>query len=109
MDRNHKKTSKSGIVNLWSEEEVNVLSDMYKANMSYDDIGHALGKSWGAIKSQVAKQRKTRLADFPLRSKDTIVRVVTPPEDSLFDMAWHGTVPFGHWSITKAWGGKKTA
>ena len=105
MDRNHKLAGRVKAPN-WTEEEVAILVTMYNENMSYDDIGHRLNKTWGAVKNAVAKRRRKGFTDLPYRNKDKVIRTYEEEfglKTSLFDRAWQGAVPFGHWSITKPW------
>lgn len=87
----------------WPEELTNTMLEMYFRGETNQAISEAIGKSECSVKQQLSKIRKER--SLPYRDVKQIVanRGKCNKKLSAFDKAWHGSVPCGHWMITKPW------
>lgn len=82
----------------WTEQERSTFSEMWNSGMTRYEISQELGKSPNAIKMYVQRHRD----ELELEKRKTLGgRGKTTNRE--FDRKWHGTVPFGHWTITKSW------
>lgn len=84
----------------WTQKEINTLVDMWSNGDTISDIANKLKKKRSAI-AQYAHRNREKLG---LGYRQTVARA--RPKNTSFEQQWHGSVPFGHWTITKAWGKK---
>lgn len=88
----------------WTQEEIETTVKMYKEHKTNYEIGCAIGKTGDAVKTKLGKLRKQ--FDLAPRSQALLKKgnKSSPPEGvSPFERDWKGSVPFGHWMITKPW------
>lgn len=87
----------------WPEELTQKMLDMYFNGDSNQAIADEIGKSLASVKQALSKVRKER--NLPHRDIKQIIanRGTCNKRMSEFDKAWHGSVPCGHWMITKPW------
>lgn len=97
--------SKRGGYNLpWSKEEIETTIEMYNDHKTNHEIGLAIGKTGDAVKTKLGKLRKQfglapRNQSLLRRgAKSAVPKGMTP-----FERDWQGSVPCGHWMITKPW------
>lgn len=84
----------------WPDEHITILRKMLRDGASSHQIGEVLGRKASSIRKYV-NNNKDRLG-LILPPKQGRNRV----NQSQFDKEWYGSVPFGHWAITKPWGKK---
>lgn len=82
---------------LWNSEREARLIELWEQDVTAEKIGKELGVTKRSVQRHVAKYRD-RLGLQPRFGKFTPGR---PPVE--FDKQWRGSVPFGHWAITKPW------
>jgi len=88
----------------WTEEEIETTIRMYKESKTNYEIGCAIGKTGDAVKTKLGKLRKQ--FNLAPRSQSLLKkgnRRRPPKGMTSFDRDWQGSVPFGHWMITKPW------
>lgn len=88
----------------WTKEEIETTVKMYKEHKTNFEIGIAIGKTQDAVKTKLSKLRKQ--FDLPTRDQSLLrkgSKADLPMGMSAFDRDWQGSVPFGHWLITKPW------
>jgi hypothetical protein len=86
----------------WTEEHQKTLVNLWEADVKADLIGEALGINATTVRTYVKRNRE-RLGLEPRKThweKDVPRSVYS----TSFDKMWHGTIPCGHWMITKKWG-----
>lgn len=85
----------------WTEEQVSTLRTMIAAGKSSREIGLAVGKTSSAVRRVVAIHKENlQLIRPPIRGRPRDDERFNKTE---FDKAWYGSVPYLHWTITKAW------
>ena len=85
----------------WTKKEITSLVDMWRNGDSIADIANKLKKKRSAV-AQYAHRNREKLG---LGHRQVVVqakRKQKPP----FEQQWAGSVPLGHWTITKAWSKK---
>jgi len=88
----------------WTQEEIETTVKMYKEHKTNHEIGCAIGKTGDAVKTKLGKLRKQ--FDLAPRSQALLKKgnKKGPPKGvSPFERDWQGSVPCGHWMITKPW------
>lgn len=86
----------------WTYEQKRVLIEMWKDNQSPTVIGAVIGKSRNSVSNYVRKY-KDQLG-LQTRPKNFYVGELNIQRRTGLDKEWLGSVPFGHWSVTKPWG-----
>ena len=98
-------SKRSGGYNVpWTKEEIETTVKMYKEHKTNSEIGVAIGKTQDAVKTKLGKLRKQ--FDLAPRNQSLLrkgSKADLPKGMSAFDRDWHGSVPCGHWMITKPW------
>ena len=84
----------------WKQEEIDILVTMWHQGETAADIARKLNRKRSSI-LQYAHRNREKLG---LGYRQTVARA--RPKNTSFEQQWHGSVPFGHWTITKAWGKK---
>jgi hypothetical protein len=88
----------------WTEEEIETTIRMYKDHKTNFEIGSVIGKTPDAVKTKLGKLRKQ--FNLPPRDQSLLrkgTKADVPQGMTAFDRDWKGSVPFGHWTITKSW------
>jgi len=84
--------------NAWEQEDIDKLVELRNSGVSMPKIAEELGKTHSSVKMYVQRNGKALglrpALDFKPRAKS---------QNTAFDKEWYGTVPFGHWLITKPW------
>lgn len=78
----------------WPTEDINKLRSLKRQGAPMTDISKELGRSRQAISSFCRRYAETYNIPFDRRKAN---------HKTDFEREWYGSVPFGHWSITKAW------
>ena len=91
-DREERNTKK-----LWTPEREERLVELWQQDVTAEAIGIELGVTKRSVQRHVAKYRD-RLGLLPRHGRFQAGR----PQKQ-FDKEWYGSVPYGHWSITKPW------
>jgi len=82
----------------WSKDEQRLLVELWNEDLSTKKIAEGLGKSFSSVKMYIQRHRKELGLDRRLVKK---ARASSGRPE--FDKEWYGSVPYLHWSITKAW------
>lgn len=85
----------------WTQKEIKTLVDMWSNGDTISDIANKLKKKRSAI-AQYAHRNREKLA---LERRMPIVQAKRKHKQP-FEQQWLGSVPFGHWTITKSWSKK---
>ena len=87
----------------WTKEEIETTIKLYKESKTNFEIGSAIGKTPDAVKTKLGKLRKQ--FDLPPRDQSILRKTnkANPLGLTPFERDWKGTVPLGHWMITKPW------
>jgi len=88
----------------WTQEEIETTVRMYKENKTNLEIGIEIGKTGDAVKTKLGKLRKQ--FDLAPRNQSLLRRgtkSAVPKGMTPFERDWQGSVPCGHWMITKPW------
>jgi len=88
-------------VRRWSQEQIDTLVEMSLAGYEHVDIGKAIDKNPSAIRNYLMHNRKK--LGIPPRKVRVRTNSARSKQGSEFDKEWFGSVPYLHWSITKAW------
>lgn len=89
----------------WDQKDLDKLVEMYLEGKTNSQICLTLKKTEGAVKCKIQKVKKVlNLPDRSSISGYKSTPVGQSQLNSAFDRAWQGSVPFGHWTITKPWG-----
>lgn len=83
---------------LWKQEEIDKLVELRNSGVSMPKIAEELGKTHSSVKMYVQRNGKA-LGLRPASDFKAPAKSQTPT----FDKEWYGSVPFGHWLITKPW------
>lgn len=86
---------------VWTEAEEQKLTHLWNNGMSVRLIGIELGKTGASIK--MYRQRHGDRLGLITRTALGIRKTEHANYSDSFEKAWNGCVPFGHWTITKAW------
>ena len=84
----------------WKPEEIDTLVTMWHQGETTADIAKKLNRKRSSI-LQYAHRNRDKLG---LGRRQVVVKA--KPKNLSFEQQWYGSVPFGHWTITKAWGKK---
>lgn len=80
----------------YSDENIKVMTEMWREGKTAIEIGEVIGKSEHSVRMFMKRNRSKY--DFEKRQQGN------PTYDmDKFEKAWYGSVPFGHWMITKPW------
>ena len=85
----------------WSDEQVDTCVDMWREGHSSVEIGDSIGKDKSHVRMFIYRNREKY--DLEKRNTgrwDSDQKRIPVSE---FDKQWHGSVPLGHWMITKPW------
>jgi hypothetical protein len=82
----------------WPEEDIRILQKMWRDGHSSMAIADKLNRNPSAIRQYVANNRDA--IGLMARKRTDVLPYKNISE---FDKQWYGTVPFGHWMITKPW------
>lgn len=88
-------------VRRWSQEQIDTLVEMSLNGDPHDVIGEAIGKNPSAIRNYLMHNRKQ--LGIPPRKIRVRRNSARSKQGAEFDKEWFGSVPFGHWLITKPW------
>ena len=94
---------KGGYSKPWTDEEYDMLVKLYLEDKSNYEIALAVGKTQAAVKAQIVKVRKERNLPYRDKAVSYMKRRDLPKIETEFDRAYHGSIPCGHWLITKPW------
>jgi len=82
----------------WEQKDIDKLVELRNSGVSMPKIAEELGKTHNAVKMYVQRNGKALglrpALDFKKPAK---------AQCRGFDKQWQGSVPFGHWTITKPW------
>jgi hypothetical protein len=89
----------------WTDKDAQDLITLWNKKIVMSEIAYTLGKTPSAISSFISRNKKwlgiePRPFNFggtPKKPLEERLRVTT------LDKEWAGSVPFGHWTITKSW------
>ena len=84
----------------WKQEEIDILVTMWHQGETAADIANKLNRKRSSI-LQYAHRNREKLG---LGHRQVVAKA--RPKNLSFEQQWYGSVPFGHWTITKAWGKK---
>ena len=84
----------------WKQEEIDTLVTMWHQGETAADIARKLNRKRSSI-LQYAHRNRAKLG---LGHRQVVAKA--RPKNLSFEQQWYGSVPFGHWTITKAWGKK---
>ena len=82
----------------WTDKDIETLQRMWREGYSSYAIADAVNRKPNSVRQYVANNR-----DLLGLSKRTRYEVKPYKSVTEFDKLWYGSVPFGHWSITKSW------
>ena len=82
----------------WSSEEIEILCTLWKEGVNIRDIARKLRRNRSGV-AQYAYRNRVKLG----LEKRGPSRVKKRSQPKSFEEQWNGSVPFGHWSITKPW------
>lgn len=82
----------------WSEDDIRTLQRMWREGYTSLDIGKAVNRSPSTVRQYVVNNRDNLGLHKRYAPQKTDYR-----NQSEFEKLWYGSVPFGHWSITKSW------
>lgn len=88
----------------WDESEVQTLLELWNDDVVISKIAEELGRTEPQVKMWLRRNRENyglapRENEFYKRKREA----KTSYEDSDFEKLWKGSVPRGHWLITKPW------
>lgn len=85
----------------WSPQQVELLKKLWEEGLTSADIGQKVGKNAASVRSYVRRNRKA----LKLKQRSEAHNLHLQPRGNKdFERLWSGSVPRGHWMITKAWG-----
>lgn len=84
----------------WSPQQVELLKKLWHEGVSSLDIALKLGKSACSVRGYVSRNRKSLGLE---KRQDAHNLHLRPRSVQDFERQWIGSVPFGHWMITKPW------
>jgi len=85
----------------WTPEQVELLKKLWREGLTSADIGQRVGKSATSVRGYVSRNRKRLKLEMREEAHNLHLR---PVSEQNFEKLWQGSVPRGHWMITKAWG-----
>ena len=83
----------------WTKEEVDTLVHMWKDGVSSGTIATKLNRRRSAISQYLCRHREK----LGLEKRMEPVGGRPRKNKGSFEESWKGTVPLGHWMITKPW------
>lgn len=86
----------------WSKKEIDTLVTMWKADRPSVEIAEKLNRKRSTISMFVSRHAK----ELGIEKRMHLCYGGRPKSTKLlsFDKQWHGSIPCGHWMITKPWG-----
>ena len=89
-------------VKKWPQAKINKLVTLYKQGVILDDIAEQMGISVTSVKSKIRVIREEYNLGY--RDPQQVKRKARPRTViTSFDKEFSGSIPFGHWMITKPW------
>ena len=82
----------------WDQKDIDKLIDLYNSGVPVAKIAEELDRSHSSVKMYV-QRHKQALGLIPRINFKEPAKSYRPQ----FDREWYGSVPFGHWTITKPW------
>ena len=82
----------------WNDEDINTLVRLWREGSSVQQIADVLGTSRSSVKMYVQRHKEELGLERRTQKTDNMKSF----RDS-FNKQWHGSVPYGHWLITKPW------
>jgi len=82
----------------YTEQDVKTLVRMWHDGYTASEIGNTISKSIASVRQFAHRNRKKLNLEIREGGK--------PISKTTFDKEWLGSVPFGHWTITKPWSKK---
>ena len=79
----------------YQDKDTKIVIEMWGNGHSATEIGNAIGKSMQSVRQYIHRNREK----YGLEKKEG----GRPMSISAFEKQWAGSVPFGHWMITKPW------
>ena len=79
----------------YTEKDIKTLIRMWGDGYTATEVGNAIGKSMASVRQFVHRNRKKY--DLEVKEGGRYIPRQT------FDKQWHGSIPCGHWMITKPW------
>ena len=79
----------------YTEKDIETLVHMWGDGYTATEVGNAIGKSMASVRQFIHRNRKKY--DLEVKEGGRYV-----PRQS-FNKQWHGSIPCGHWMITKPW------
>jgi hypothetical protein len=86
----------------WSDEQVDTCVDMWRDGYSAVEIANEIGKNQNNVRMFIYRNRKKYDLEKRHNGGWDNSRIRIPVSD--FEKQWYGSVPLGHWTITKPWG-----
>lgn len=83
----------------WTDQHVNTLVTLWEQGVSVKKISKEIGKSNSSIKMYIQRHRNA----LGLTKREFVRVQKNTSELNDFDRTWAGSVPCGHWMITKPW------
>jgi len=88
----------------WERDKIERLVEMRNNGSSAQEIADAIGKTRGSVKMFIERHRDA-LKLRPHINNKAPAKSFRPE----WDREWYGSVPFGHWMITKPWNTKASS
>ena len=92
----------------WTQEQLDELVKLYLEGLTFEKISLQLGMSHASTKAKITFLRQKGV-DLPYRDRQSIAETISKTmksgkkQSTAFDREYRGSVPFGHWIITKPW------
>ena len=92
----------------WTQKQIDELLKLYKEEVPLKEMAVKINKSYGSVKAMLTVLRQ-RGYDVPYRDqKRAQARRRMRQTDgekvlTKFEIEYHGSIPLGHWMITKPW------
>lgn len=84
----------------WDKETIDTVVSMWGDGASAPEIAEVIGKEPVRVRMFISRNRQR----YDLERRDNKgSHVVSKAHIAAFEREWYGSVPFGHWTITKPW------
>ena len=84
----------------WSPQQVELLKKLWAEGLTSAEIGQKVGKNAASVRGYVSRNRKA----LKLKQREEAHNLhLKPKSHQDFERLWSGSVPRGHWMITKSW------
>ena len=87
----------------WNEQDLMTLRRMLASGKTSVEIGEAVNRNSTTVRQFIRNNAEKLELDVPM------IRGRYRYNPKSFEKQWLGSVPFGHWAITKAWSKRKAS